>query len=356
MTGTIPAPFRKGVNFTGWLEYRPADEIREDMFTKKDFENVKSMGGDVVRVPIHFERFVDREDSCRIDGRILGIIDRLEQWSKELGMYIILDFHNSTHVDSVTPEDVEEILTPVWTQLAERYRGKSEYLVYELMNEPHGIEIGKWNGIVERLHRKIRGIDPDHWIVIGGADWNSTAAMKQLPDFGDDRVIYTFHFYEPHTFTHQGAPWCHMERVVGLPFPYDPEKMPPLPENPTEREMMCFRYYEKTGTVGAIERFFDDYAEFSNSRKAPVFCGEFGCNGFAVDPEQRVRWYRIVTKLLDERGIARTSWDYFGGFGIFGMNPGQKMHIRHLMRRLEFPQDLNREIVEALGFRVPPAE
>ena len=40
---SIAAPFHKGVNFTNWLEYRPADKIQRDMFTKKDFENAVSL-------------------------------------------------------------------------------------------------------------------------------------------------------------------------------------------------------------------------------------------------------------------------------------------------------------------------
>ena len=352
MDRTIPAPFTKGFNFSGWLEHRSADDVAAEMFTKKDFEHVREMGGDVVRIPIHFERFIDRENGCAINGKILAILDNVAAWSKELGIYVIFDFHNNTHVDSVTPADVEDVLTPVWTQLAERYKDASEYLVFELMNEPHGIDIDVWNGIIGRLFKKVREIDKIHYIIVGGADWNSTEAMRRLPDFKDDKVIYTFHFYDPHTFTHQGAPWCHMERVKGLPFPYDKEKMPPMPEDATEIERRCFEGYPFTGTIEAIERVFDVYSEFSMSRNAPVFCGEFGCNNFAVDKEQRAKWYSIVTRLLDERGIPRTSWDYYGGFGIFEMK-FEKKDGRFRFLPPKFPEDLNREVLEAMGFKVP---
>ena len=40
----IPAPFTKGVNFTNWLEYRPAEEINADMFTRADFVNAQALG------------------------------------------------------------------------------------------------------------------------------------------------------------------------------------------------------------------------------------------------------------------------------------------------------------------------
>ena len=44
------------------------------------------------------------------------------------------------------------------------------------MNEPHAIKISLWNSIIARVFETIRSIDKNHWIIVGGADWNSTAA------------------------------------------------------------------------------------------------------------------------------------------------------------------------------------
>ena len=336
----IPAPFEKGVNFTNWLEHLPAEKVNRDLFTKQDFLNAKKLGCDVIRLPIHFERFCFKENNYIIPDKILSILDDVACWAEEAGLYVIFDFHNNCHADSFTPPDIEDTLTPVWTQLAARYKDSTEYLVFEIMNEPHGIDIELWNSVIARVFKAIRAIDNKHWIIVGGADWNSTAAMKTLPDFHDDKVIYTFHFYNPHTFTHQGAKWCHMERILGIPFPYDAEKMPPLPENPTEHEMNCFRNYPESGQLKKVTDCFDQYADFSRERNAPVFCGEFGC--FMTAPQElRVNWYKIVAGLLAERGIARTSWDYYAGFGVFNDVPEGV--------RPKFPDDLNRPLLAALG-------
>lgn len=336
----VPAPFSKGVNFSNWLEHRPAEDIRADMFTRQDFVNVKKLGCDVIRLPIHFERFCRREDGYCIHEKILGVLDNVAAWAGELGIYVIFDFHNNCAADTITPDNIEEVLTPVWQQLAERYKDATEHLVFEVMNEPHGIEIEKWNGIIARIFRMIRGIDPKRWIIAGGADWNSTAAMKLLPDFRDDRVIYTFHYYEPFLFTHQGAVWTHIGRIHDIPFPYDPARMPELPEDPTEEELKRFRAYPVEGTLEAVKSCFDQYVEFSRERNAPVLCGEFGCL-WTVPNEERVNWYRLVVGLLDERGIARTSWDYYASFGVFNKTPRGV--------RPQFPQDLNRPLLAALG-------
>ena len=336
----VPAPFEKGVNFTNWLEYRSAEEIDAQHFTRTDFENARKLGCDVIRLPIHFEKICHEADGFQIPEKILAILDDVTTWCEELGLYIILDFHNDCTADSATPPDVDKILIPVWTQLAARYKERPDHIVFEIMNEPHAIPIPRWNEIIWDVFCKIREIDQNHWIIVGGADWNSTAAMKTLPDFKDSRVIYNFHYYDPHTFTHQGASWCHMERVLGLPFPYDADKMPPMPENPTETEKRCFENYPVTGQLSAVVNCFDQYAQFSRERNAPIFCGEFGCF-MTVPNELRIAWYRIVAGLLAERGIARTSWDYFDGFGVFNKVPRGV--------RPRFPEDLNRELVRAMG-------
>ena len=343
----IPAPFTKGVNFTNWMEFRRADQINPELFTKQDFINAKKLGCDVIRIPMHFEKICEGIPDMKIPDNIFGILDNVAAWAEELQMYIIFDYHNNCHVDSVTSPEVEQVLTPIWTQLATRYKDATEYLVFELMNEPHGIEISLWNEVIARLFRLVRSIDKKHYIVAGGADWNSFAAMKTLPDFHDDKVIYTFHFYDPHTFTHQGASWCHMERVINIPFPYSAEKMPPLPENPTEEEKQKFADYPAQGTVAAVEEFFDQYVQFSIERNAPVYCGEFGCFVPFAKHEERVNWYTIVRTLLEERGIARTSWDYYGGFGIFKMKMPKPGERRWVMPA--FPEDVDRAIIRALG-------
>lgn len=336
----IPAPFEKGVNFTNWLEYRPAEEIQADLFTEQDFVNARKLGCDVIRLPIHFEKICREADGYQIPQKVLHILDNAAAWCAKQKMYLILDFHNDCTADSITPDDIDKILVPVWMQLANRYKDHSEYIVYEIMNEPHGIAITLWNEIIARVFKIIREIDPTHWIIVGGADWNSTAAMKTLPDFADDKVIYNFHYYDPHLFTHQGASWTHIERMHDIPFPYDAEKMPLLPENPTEEEKRRYESYPVDGQLSTVMNYFDQYADFSHERNAPVFCGEFGCF-MSVPNAQRIEWYRIVAGLLAERGIARTSWDYYGSFGIFNPVAGDALP--------RFPEDLNRELLVAMG-------
>ncbi len=354
MKKAVSAPFTKGVNFSNWMEHRPADQINTEAYTRTDFENVKKLGCDVVRIPIHFEKLCGPAPDFAIPEKIMNLLDKIALWAEELKIHVVFDFHNATNTDSFTSPAVEQILQAVWTQMAEHFADSTDYLVFELMNEPHGIEIPVWNRIIERVFNSVRKIDTKHYIIVGGADWNSFSAMKTLPDFKDSKIIYTFHFYDPHTFTHQGATWCHMERVTGIPFPYDAAKMPEPPADATEYELEKFRNYPQEGTLEKMQQFFDQYVEFSIERNAPVYCGEFGCFAPFAKPEERVNWYRITAEALESRNVARTSWDYFHAFGIFDYSKIRGLPMEEIRNyKWNFPEDLNRDIVRALKLTLP---
>ena len=55
------------------------------------------------------------------------------------------------------------------------------------------------------------------------------------PPLADGNVIYNFHFYDPHEFTHQGAywdaPWW--SYMHGIPYPATEGEMPEISSTPT---------------------------------------------------------------------------------------------------------------------------
>lgn len=348
VTKAVMPPFKKGINFSYWLMFKNPEAPESCFLKKQHFLDIKSMGAEVIRLPNYLEAFCTKENGWKIPEYYFKHLDNFVAWAKELDLGLVLDFHNNTVVGTSTPPDIADTLIPIWTQMAERYKNAYEKIYFEVYNEPHEIDLKVWGEALKKTIKEIRKIDTTHYIIAGGGDWNSFESLKQLPDLEDDKIIYTFHFYEPHLFSHQGAGWSGMDRIKDIPFPYVKEKMPECPPDATEREKFFFSKeydYEHRGTEKAIADYFDQFVQFSNERNAPIYCGEFGVYMRYADSQERLNWYRMVTKLLNERNIARTSWDYYGGFGVFkNFGPGYFP---------EFPDDLNKEIVEALGLKVP---
>ena len=340
-------PFSRGVNFSTWFETSSPRTIAFTAFTEQDFIDAKSIGVDIIRLPINLHSMTNGAPDYRLDPLFTRFLDQAVDWAEKHEMYIILDNHSFDPVAATDPA-IDTILIPVWTQMARRYKDRSDYILYEVLNEPHGIEAARWAAIQEKVVKAIREIDSRHSIVVGGVNYNSIDALFNLPVYNYDNIIYTFHFYDPYLFTHQGETWGsppNLKNLKGMPFPAEAHALPEIPRElqGTWIEQSIKNSYKKDAAAEALAKQLDKAARFSRERgNISLFCGEFGVFIPNSLPEDRVRWYQTVTQLLAQRGIARASWDYFGGFGIFKTDGGGS-----------FNSDLNVDVVKAMGFSPP---
>jgi len=340
----LSAPFSAGVNFSQWFEVSSAQRINFKHYTEQDFIDVKSLGADVIRLPVKFHDMTSGTPDYLIDPLLLRFLDTAVDWAEKHKLYIIIDNH-SFHPVIPTPVDIDKILIPVWSQIAQRYRNRSEYVIYEILNEPHGISDSRWGEIQGMAIDAIRRFDQNRWIIVGGTDYNSIGKLSALPLYTDKRLIYTFHFYDPFLFTHQGAGWGEtpLTSLSGVPFPANPRRMPNVPSSlrGTWVEGGLRNYYNEAAP-SRLRATLDRVVAFANQRNVPVFCGEFGVYIPNSPPQDRVTWYDFVANALDNRNISRTSWDYYGGFGIF-----------NTQGKGDFNSDLNVGVVRAMGFTPP---
>jgi endoglucanase len=336
----LKIPFSRGFNFSKWFEFRSVQEIQFDRFTEQDFINVRSIGADVIRLPIAMHNFTNGEYT--LDPVWMKYLDTAVDWAEKNELYIILDNH-SFHPVNPTDENIDRILIPVWEQLARHFKDRSPFVIYEVLNEPHHISSERWGEIQGKAVDAIRRIDEKRLIIVGGTNYNSIEKLFSIPQYKDNNLIYTFHFYDPHIFTHQGATWGSpsLASLKGVPFPAEKSR---IPETPADLKgtwiEKALEDYEKSAALETLFASLDKAAEFSKTYGVPVFCGEFGVFMIQSPPPDRVKWYEIICGALNERNIPWTSWDYFGGFGIF--KTGKKG---------DFNNDVNIDLLNAMGFK-----
>ncbi len=346
-TKLVEIPFKRGVNLTNWLQASSVRQIQFTKFTKQDLINIKSLGCDVIRLPINLHSMTNGQPDYTIDPLFYYFLDQIIDWAEELELHLILDNHTFDPSASTDP-DIGDILVPVWMQMAEHYKERSTYIFYEVLNEPHGISDRKWNNIQQKVIDAIRMVDQKHTIIVGPAGWNNYNNLKFMPRYDDDNLIYTFHIYDPFLFTHQGASWTNPSLVplAGVPFPYyagDIPACPPELENTwISSNLANYRY---TGTPEHVRELIDIAVDFKTARDVPLFCGEFGVYIPNSNNDDRIYWYNIVRSYLEQKGIAWTIWDYKGGFGLFEQGTSEL-----------FDYDLNIPLVEALGLNAPPQQ
>lgn len=337
-------PFTRGVNFSGWFEAPSAEGIVFTKYSEQDFADAKSLGVEIIRLPIRIHDMTGPGPEYKLDSLLLRFLDKAVDYAEKYEMYIIIDNHSFDPVKD-TVNDIDKILLPVWAQMARHYKDRSDYVLYEVLNEPHGISDQRWGEIQGMVIDTIRLYDTKHTIIVGGVDFNSIGKLQSIPEYKDTNLIYTFHYYDPFMFTHQGAIWAPpLEYLGGVPFPYNAARMPKLHRKlrGTWVENNLRNDYKKDSDVAFMRKTLDRVVAFSNERNVKVFCGEFGVYDLTSPQADRVIWYQVVTDMLSKRNISRTSWDYFEGFGIYNKGGGR-----------DFNSDLNVDVARAMGFTPP---
>lgn len=338
-------PFNRGVNLTGWFQVNSAQEIQFTKYTRQDFEQIQNLNCDVIRLPVNLHYMTNGAPDYTLDPLFLNFLDEVTDWAEELNMHLIFDNHTFDPAVNTDP-NVGTVLEKVWLQMAAHFKDRSNLIYYEILNEPHGISDALWNNIQQDVVAAIRTVDNTHWIIVGGAGWNSYNNLAPMPLYSDNKLIYTFHFYDPFIFTHQGAGWGSpsMVELAGVPFPYNAAEMPGLPASLVGTWVgSAYNNYANDGTVAKVQQLLDIAVQFREQRQVPIFCGEFGVLMDNADPADRVLWYQIMRQYLEDHGISWTMWDYHGGFGLF--EPGSDGLFDH---------DLNVPLLQALDFVVPP--
>lgn len=156
---------------------------------------------------------------------------------------------------------------------------------FELMNEPGN---AAWWPIQGRLLAQLRTLTAAPLIANGDNSGSLPDLIRHAP-YKIPRVIYNFHFYNPMTYTHQGAPWDAKYRALH-DIPYAGDAL--------DRA--------KTGAqIAAAAAWRDLY-------RVPLTCDEYGA--WAAAPS-RERYLWDVSAALDSAGISRTLWQN-GGFAV----------------------------------------
>jgi hypothetical protein len=128
----------------------------------------------------------------------------------------------------------------------------------------------------------------------------------------DPRVVYTFHFYEPHSFTHQGARWVAWAKDLPVQnYPGTPlglrEAMQAADVQAHVQADHLFHLWDKA----ALAKMLEPVLAFRRAHPVPVFCGEFGVYLKAPRPDQ-LRWIEDLCDLLAAEGLGFAYWNWRG--------------------------------------------
>jgi len=139
----------------------------------------------------------------------LGKYDQLVQACLSTGAYCMIDIHNFARFNNAIigqggPSDDD--FAGLWSQLATKYAGESK-IVFELMNEPHDLDIATWAATCQKAVTSIRAAGAtSQMILLPGTNFDSAATLVSSgsadalmavsnPDGSTDGLLLDIHKY-----------------------------------------------------------------------------------------------------------------------------------------------------------------
>ncbi len=244
--------------------------------TAQDVADIKELGANCVRYQFGY---IPRG---RFDPRQLRLLKRHVRLFTSQRLWVIPNVHEFVSHGKPdggnlwnTPQLQAEFLE-MWNYVLTELKDEPFIAAWEPINEPHEVDrirLAPWyRDVVAHFHRS----DPPTPVVIEGAEYSGAEELLDYLKLSDPNVIYSFHFYHPHEYTH-------MRHAEGEPL---------------------LEYPGRWGRAALADRMAKAI-QFRDRYQVPVFCGEWGVQTGAPGSLQ---WLRDVGSLLEEHNLPWTHW------------------------------------------------
>jgi hypothetical protein len=367
----LPQPsihLRRGMNLWPWFsltrefpaprtEYDwPPFQLDRPVPTRADLAALRSSGTDFVRIPVDPGPFLASSGAHHeaLIGELLAAIEL----SNDQDLSVIVNLHpnNATHY-----WNANNMVGDVAAPLFQRYLGLVHELAsrlshfdpsrvcFEPLNEPpQSCNSSEWPLIQSELIGTARATAPKLTFIASGACGAMIDGLVALdPRQFDSNIIYTFHFYEPYVFSHQGAPWMSTEPMYRylntVPWPGSmgtkektlaavAARMVADGETSVAKkrqigatiERVLDEYFNARPDKQFIVRYFARVRAWADRYEIPrerVLLGEFGAlrsdeRYVAASAPDRARYIRDVREVCEAAGMPWAFWNLFDGMGL----------------------------------------
>ncbi len=267
------------------------DSLLSAFFSAADADLIKSLGMNLVRIPINYRHLEDDMRPLVIKEEGFRQIDRAVSLCAERGIYTILDLHSlpggqnqAWHSDNPTHRALfwehrhfQERTNAIWRAIAARYKGNPWVAGYNPINEPADPSESYVADYYDEIAGEIRSVDPEHILFLEGNCYSRDFFMFKhvIPN-----AVYTNHDYALPGF------------VWGGPYPGVTRG--------------------RTIDRAVLRDTFLQRSEFMLSRDMPIWVGEFGpvYVGGPDKVEMRYQVLRDQLEIYDEFKVSWSIWTY----------------------------------------------
>lgn len=285
--------------------------------TPELFRKVAEAGFTSVRIPVTWLGHIGPAPDYHLDSPWLDRVEEVVDDAAQAGLRVMLNIHHdgadSRHwldikkaaTDGSVNEAVKAQLRAVWTQIAGRFKDKSDFLIFESMNEIHDggwgwganrtdngrqyAVLNEWNQVFVDAVRSTGGNNATRYLGVPGYCANPELTVEHFvmpKDKVEGRLMVAIHFYDPVDYTLEAKcpEWGHTAR---------PGKAP------------------EWGGEDNVVRVFSRVKERFIDRGIPVYIGEMGCVRRGDERGEAFRRYYLeyVCKAARTYGMAPFVWD-----------------------------------------------
>ncbi len=277
--------------------------------TEAMMKAVKDAGFNIIRIPTTWGNHLGAAPDYTIDKAWLDRVQEIVDYAINNDMFVILNLH---HEEWYSPsygnlDSAKAILTKVWIQIADRFQGYDEHLIFEGMNEPRvkGSKF-EWNGGDEEGWDSINQLNAAFVETIRNAGGNNPLRHLMIPCYAasadprawtkfvvpeDNKIIVSIHSYTPYNFA--------------------------LNKSGTS-EWNTDNVNDTRDIDNLMNNLYNNFV----SKGQPVILGEFGAMDKNGNLEARTAWAEYYIRKATEKGIPCIWWDNgaFSGAGeLFGL-------------------------------------
>jgi aryl-phospho-beta-D-glucosidase BglC (GH1 family) len=307
-----PPPCNETFSFSG---YRGINLSLHTNPTLQDFEKIASWGANLVRLVIHadptkpqYRNFYNTDLSTIKDGAFTKL-DQIIGFAAKTHIKVVIDLHTAPGSDDGslwTNYRYWDAFERLWAFIAERYKDNPTIVGFDLLNEPTlatvkssavvrlAMQQGHWTfpadwretprdyfALMTRVARTINRISPTKAIIIEGVGlWGNPVNFTWMEPIDACNVVYSFHMYVPHKFTHAGS-------------------------GNISRDVSYDRPRQRPSILASIE----PVVRFARKYQVPVFVGEFGLNYFN-EGRGASAWLDDVVGIFESNGWSWSYWTY----------------------------------------------
>jgi endoglucanase len=211
----------KGINLgNSWDSDGKDDGGWGNSIKDEDFATIKATGFNSVRIPVRWQKNSDYTTHTVDPERLAGVKQDIEL-ALANGLAVIVNFHHYNELNcagggagangktcpfnSTEYEKEKDHFIKLWAQVAAELNSYPDsMLVLEILNEPTIASAERVNTLLNDAYEVIRANAKNKTIMFEAYHYAKFADLASLKLPQDGNIIFSGHYYEPYSFSHQG--------------------------------------------------------------------------------------------------------------------------------------------------------